>query len=78
MSTNPLQLSAPWRTLYLAALFEADRKRLPVRISEAEKALMVRERELYSRPRPTAEREAVNNALNALRALRNCHGLNHR
>jgi len=73
MSTNPPRLSAPRRSLYLAALFEADRTRLAIRISEAEKALMLRERELFTSPTP--EQHAVNNALNALRALRNCHGL---
>jgi hypothetical protein len=75
MSANPLRLFTPWYGLYLAAINEADRTRLAGRISEAESALIRRERELFAKPRADSEHHAINNALNALRALRNCHRL---
>ncbi|HTR64952.1 MAG TPA: hypothetical protein VMH85_04215 [Terriglobales bacterium] len=74
MSTVPLRSAAPWHTLYLAALFEPNRDRLQTRISEAERALLVRERELFG-VRLSSEHQAINNALNALHALRDCLGL---
>lgn len=61
-----------WRALYLAALFETDKNRLPVRINHAERALVQRERELYTASTGAAEKTAVNNALHALHALRMC------
>ena len=63
-----------WRGLYLQALFETDRKKAPSLIAEAERALVYRERELFENPQGTPEREAVNNALHALHALKNCIG----
>jgi hypothetical protein len=75
MSTKPLRVALPWRDLYMAAIFEADRTQLRARISQAEKALVLRERELFAIADPSSEKQAVNNALNALRALRYCHGL---
>jgi hypothetical protein len=75
MSTKPLNVALPWRDLYMAALFEADRTQLLARISQAEKALIFKEQELFATTDPFAERQAVNNALHALRALRCCHGL---
>ncbi len=64
-----------WRALYLAALFETDKNRLPVRINHAERALVQRERELFTASMAAAEKTAVNNALHALHALRMCLGL---
>jgi hypothetical protein len=37
-----------WRALYVAALFETDKNRLPARIADAEKAIVARSRELFS------------------------------
>jgi hypothetical protein len=39
-----------WRGLYKAALFETDTSKLPERIDEARKALIVRSRELLKLP----------------------------
>ncbi len=64
-----------WRSLYLNALFETDKSQIPARILSAERALMRRERELFSMASDAAERAIVNNALNALTALRRCIGL---
>jgi hypothetical protein len=61
-----------WRDLYLQALFETDRSRVSVRITEAERALLRRERELFTDSNGKAEREAVTNALHALSALKMC------
>ena len=63
-----------WRTLYLTALFETDKSRLPGRILRAERALMLREHQLFVAPTNTDERMVVVNALNALHALRRCLG----
>jgi hypothetical protein len=70
-----LKASLDWRDLYLQALFERDRSRLAVRITEAERALLRRERELFADSDGKAEREAVTNALHALSALKMCLSL---
>lgn len=62
--------AAPWRALYKAALFEVDRTKLPERIAEAEKALLIRARELFKENKGCIEeKEAVENTLFALRAF---------
>ena len=61
-----------WRDLYLQALFETDKSKICVRISEAERALLSREHELFAGIPDPAEREEVNTALHALSALRTC------
>ena len=63
-----------WRSLYLTALFETDKRRLPGRILRAERALMIREHQLFAATTNSDERTVVNNALNALHALRRCLG----
>ena len=63
-----------WRELYLAALFEADLAKLPERITEAEHALSLRDRELwYSGGDHGSEKRALIGAMRALEALRNIH-----
>ena len=65
--------SQNWRELYRAALFEIDEKKLPSRIAEAERALVLRERELFPMSSDNIDEAlAVNNALYALHALRSC------
>ena len=64
--------NSEWRSLYLTALFETDKSRLPGRILRAERALVRREHELFATTSDTEERTIVNNALNALQALRRC------
>ena len=71
---SPQKLGVPeWRSLYLTALFETDKSRLPGRILRAERALMIREHQLFTTPANTEERMVVTTALNALHALRRCH-----
>jgi len=65
-----------WRELYKAALFETDRAKIPVRIAEAEKAIVARARELFGAYGDTIEEDqALDDALYALRALQTCLGL---
>jgi hypothetical protein len=62
-----------WRALYTAALFETDTMKFPERISEAEKAIVARARELFSAGTDTIEEDqALDDALYALRALQSC------
>lgn len=77
MITKKLPLASTavqnWRELYRAALFETDRRKLPSRIAEAERALIVRTRELFAKSGNNSEEgRAVDKGLYALRALRNC------
>lgn len=60
-----------WRDLYLRAIFEPDRSKIPQKIREAERALVQREHEL-SLSGSSAERGSVITALNCLEALRTC------
>lgn len=64
-----------WRDLYLEALFENDRSRMCSRIMEAQRVLLRRQHELFADSSGRVEREAVENALNALFALRTCLGI---
>ena len=60
-----------WRELYRTALSETDPQKLQVRIAEAEKAIILRGRELFGMSGDTSEEaEALDDALYALRALR--------
>jgi hypothetical protein len=62
-----------WRELYTAALFETEKERIPIRIADAEKAIVARARELFSAGSDTIEEDqALDDALYALRALQNC------
>lgn len=71
-NTAPASRDA-WHTLYQAALFETDRNVLPQRISEAEKAIRNRVKELFVTPGDHIEEDQVlEDALYALGALRNC------
>jgi hypothetical protein len=71
-----MRLSSPepatWRALYKAALFEMDRAKLPERIAEAEKAVVIRARELFkANGDDCEEKEALENAMFALHAFGN-------
>jgi hypothetical protein len=64
-----------WRELYLQAVFETDRSRLRARINLAQRALVLREHELFGDCNGRAEREAITSALNALYVLGTCLAL---
>jgi hypothetical protein len=73
MSDVHPQRQANWRELYTAALFETDKSVIPDRISNAEKAIVARARELFATGRDTIEEDqALDDALYALRALQSC------
>lgn len=59
-----------WKVLYRAAICETDRSVGSQKVAEAEKAVLVRERELFYVPGTLEEKEDLEDALYALRALR--------
>jgi hypothetical protein len=59
-----------WRTLYRAAIFETNRSVIPKRVVEAEKAVLARGRELFRQIGTMDEKEALEDALYALRAYK--------
>lgn len=59
-----------WKALYRAAIFETDRSLGSEKVAEAEKAILAREREFFYAPGPLEEKEDLEDALYALRALR--------
>ena len=59
-----------WKSLYRAAIFEKDRRVIRERIAEAERAVRARGRELLYGGGSREERNALDHALHALRALR--------
>ena len=62
-----------WHDLYRAALFETDRDKVPQRIAEAEHAIVTRIKELFGVETDHIEEDQIlDDALYALRALRNC------
>ena len=58
-----------WKLLYLAAIREEDKNALGKRISDAEHAIFLREREICYSGTTLEEKEALEDALYALRAL---------
>lgn len=70
------QAMAAWKQTYMAALFEIDKNKLNERITDAERAVAERTRELFqtdsdiSTRTQLRERKALEAALYALRALR--------
>ncbi len=62
-----------WRELYKTALFEPDPVRLSEQITRAESAIVARARQLFEEQGDHIEEEqALDDALYALQALRNC------
>jgi hypothetical protein len=71
--SSSLERVTEWRQLYIAALFETDRSRIPARITEAQEAILIRTREMSSAGHDTIEEDlALEDALYALRALQSC------
>ena len=73
MTTSGVQLAAHpnWKVLYRAAVFERDKRALQTRLSDAEGAVIARGRELlHATGDNIEEREALEDALYALRAFR--------
>ena len=75
MDTTPQSPAQPkdWKDLYLAALLENNQEKIPTLISEAECAIIERARALFTMSGDNIqEEESLDDALYALRALRNC------
>ena len=64
------QSRTDWKTLYRAAILETDKSVLPQRVTEAEEAVIERGREIFYRHGTPEEKEALEDALYALRAFR--------
>jgi hypothetical protein len=63
--------SRQWRQLYRAALSEIDKNKLPQRIAQAEKAVVLRARELFQAAGDNGEEtEALDDVMYALHVLR--------
>jgi predicted aspartyl protease len=72
-SCNCARSAMDWRHLYQAALFETDRRNVPHRIDEAEKAILARVEELFVVASDHIEEDVIlDDALYGLRALRTC------
>ena len=59
-----------WRVLYKAAILETNKRVLSQRVSEAEAAAIARRREIFYADGTPEEKEALEDALYALHALR--------
>lgn len=73
MTTSGVRFPAHenWKVLYRAAVFERDKRALRTRLSDAEEAIIDRARELlHATGDNIEERDALEDALYALRAFR--------
>ena len=59
-----------WQTEYQAALVELDRKKLPERVVASETAILIRLQAISQSSDHHAERQAIEDALTALRVLK--------
>jgi hypothetical protein len=59
-----------WKALYKAAMRETNKRAIPRLVSEAESAVISRSRELAGTTAAPEEKEALEDALYGLRALR--------
>lgn len=72
---KPLAKGKDWKSLYLAALFETDRAKLPQKIATAQIAISAQRRHLVLSGTDIRERHTLDNALFSLEALKNCLAL---
>ena len=72
MSTAPAPrpIQNDWKKLYRAAILETNRSVIPQKVSDAEAAVLARGRELFYGDGTSDEKEALEDALYALRAYR--------
>jgi len=66
----PRPIRVDWKALYRAAIYETDSRIGSQKVAEAESALLTRERELFYDDGTLEEKEALEDALYALRALK--------
>jgi hypothetical protein len=67
---SPCLTRTDWRSLYRAAVLEADKKVLTPRVSAAEAAVIARRREIFHADGTAEEKEALEDALYALHAFK--------
>ena len=66
----PLPTHVEWKSLYRDAILENNKSVIPQKIAQAERAVLARGRELFYNGGTREERNALDHALHALRALR--------
>jgi hypothetical protein len=66
----PPPIHSDWETLYRAAILEPDKSVIRQKVSQAETAVVARGRELFYAQGALEEKEALEDALYALRAFR--------
>jgi hypothetical protein len=72
MRHSPLPIGScdsGWRDLYIAALFENDKAKLPERIVIAQRAIGARRQQLFMSENDTQERQRLDTALSSLQVL---------
>ena len=67
---TPPSHDGSWKALYRAAILERDTSVIAARVSAAEQAVLSRGRELFGQHGTLEEKEALEDALYALRAYR--------
>ena len=73
MNYQSQALNHNWQELYKAALFETNRSKVAERITEAERVIAARARDLFKEPADSIEEQhALDDALYALHALKGC------
>jgi hypothetical protein len=73
IAMSPQVHTKGWKDLYIAALLEGDKDKIPTLILEAEQAIVQRARELFKAQGDNAqEEENLDDALYALHALKTC------
>jgi hypothetical protein len=70
LATPPAAEHGDWKSLYRAAILETNRNIIQHRVSAAERAVLVRRRELFHSSGTREEQESLEDALYALRAFR--------
>jgi len=70
MTFAPCRKPVDWKALYRAAIFETNSNAVMERVSEAERAVLARGRELFYGHGTLEEKEDLEDALYALRAFR--------
>jgi len=66
----PRSKQKDWKTLYRAVILETNQSAVAHRVSEAEEAVLAREREMFYGDGTSEEEEALDDALYALRAFK--------
>jgi hypothetical protein len=66
---------APWKELYLEALFETDKSKIAMKIVEAQLSIVAQRRKVFAAGTIPKERHALDAALLSLQALASCLGI---